>query len=69
MTKSIKIRVHTQCLKIAKKVAINIASELIYFYILSGQKFIKNAKISQFWRVFETWSLRSNSVARLVENA
>ena len=34
----------TQCLKIAQKVAFNIASEASYVYILSGQKFIKNGK-------------------------
>ena len=33
-----------QCLKITEKVAFNIASEASYVYILSGQKFIKNAK-------------------------
>ena len=31
-------------LKIAQKVACNIASEASYVYILSGQKFIKSAK-------------------------
>ena len=35
----------TQCLKITEKVAFNIASEASYVYILSGQKFIKNAKM------------------------
>ena len=30
-----------------------IASEASYVYILSGQKFIKNAKNGPFWRVFE----------------
>ena len=34
----------SQCLKITEKVAFNIASEASYIYILSGQKFIKNAK-------------------------
>ena len=43
----------SQCLKIAHKVAFNIASEASYIYILSGQKFIRNAKNGQFWRVFE----------------
>ena len=33
-----------QCLKIAQKVAFNIASEASSVYILSKQKFIKNAK-------------------------
>ena len=37
-----------QCLKITEKVSFNIASEASYVYILSGQKFIKNAKIGQF---------------------
>ena len=31
-------------MKITEKVSFNIASEASYFYILSGQKFIKNAK-------------------------
>ena len=34
--------------KYHKKVSFNIASEVSYVYILSGQKFIKNAKDSQF---------------------
>ena len=33
--------------------SLNIASKASYFYILSGQKFTKNAKNSQFWRVFD----------------
>ena len=37
--------------------AFNIASEASYVYILSGQKFIKNAKDSEFLRVF--WKLES----------
>ena len=41
------------CLKITENVAFNNASEASYVYILSGQKFIKNVKNSQFWRVFE----------------
>ena len=36
-----------------KNVSFNIASKASYFYILSGQKFTKNAKNSQFWRVFD----------------
>ena len=36
-----------------KNVAFKIASEASYVYILSGQKFIKNAKNCPFWRVFE----------------
>ena len=43
----------TQCLKITKKVAFNNASEASFVYILSGQKFIKNAKNGPFWRVFK----------------
>ena len=46
-----------QCLKITEKVSFNIASEASYVYILSGQKFIKNAKNVQFWRVFENLKL------------
>ena len=33
-----------QFLKITEKVSFNIASEASYVYILSGQKFIENAK-------------------------
>ena len=43
----------TQCLEITEKVSFNIASEASYVYLLSGQKFIKNAKKDPFWRVFE----------------
>ena len=43
----------SQCLKITEKVAFNIASEASYVYILSGQKFIKNAEKRYIWRVFE----------------
>ena len=39
--------------QILRKSLILIASEASYVYILSGQKFIKNAKNSPFWRVFE----------------
>ena len=39
-------------MKITEKVSINIASEQSYVYILSGLKFIKNTKNSQFG--FET---------------
>ena len=46
-----------QCLKIAQKVTFNIASEASYFYILSGKKYIKNAKNGPFWRVFESLKL------------
>ena len=40
-----------------KKVSYNIASEASSVYILSGQKFIKNAKIGRFWRVFKNLKL------------
>ena len=46
-----------RCLKITEKVSFNIASEASYVYILSGQKFIKNAKNDRFWRVFENLKL------------
>ena len=46
-----------QCLKITEKVALNIVSEASYVYILSGQKFIENAKNGRFWRVFEKLTL------------
>ena len=48
---------HSQCLKIAQKVAFHNASEASYVYILSGEKFIKKTKIGQFWRVFENLKL------------
>ena len=38
---------HSQCLKIAQKVAFNIASEASNVYILSGQKLLQNAKNGQ----------------------
>ena len=44
-----------QCLKIPEKVAFIIASEASYVYILNGQKFIKNAKNSQFGDFLKTW--------------
>ena len=49
--------ISTRCLKITEKVSFNIASEASYVYILSGQKFIKNAKNGPFWRVFENLKL------------
>ena len=48
-----------QYLKIAQKVAFNMASEASYVYILSGQKLIKN---DQFWRVFDNLSLAVKTV-------
>ena len=58
-----------------RKVSFNIASEASYVYILSGQKFIKNAQNSQFWRLFENlklavlpdWSILIGQ--KLMENA
>ena len=67
-----------RCLKITEKVSFNIANEASYVYILSGQKFIKNAKNSSFWRFFENLKLavkqcyHTGSVLigqKLVENA
>ena len=37
---------NARCLKITEKVSLYIASEASYFYILSGQRFIKNAKMA-----------------------
>ena len=45
----------TQFLKITEKVSFNIASEASYVYRV--EKFLKNAKNSQFWRVFENLKL------------
>ena len=44
--------------QITEKVSFNIASEVGYVYILSGQKLIKNAKNGPFWRVFENLKLK-----------
>ena len=60
-------RSYTRYLKFTEKVSFNIASEASYVYILSVQKFIKNAKNGLFGRVFEnlrSYSLWSNSVTR-----
>ena len=51
------LTLYTRCLKITEKVSFNFASEAIYFYILSGQKLIKNAKNCPFWQVFENLKL------------
>ena len=51
------LRTQSQCLKITEKVAFKIAGDASYLYILSGQKFIKNAKNSQFWRILEDLKL------------
>ena len=48
---------HTQCLKVTEKVAFNIASEASYVYILSRQKFMKNAPKWSISRVFENLKL------------
>ena len=55
-----------RCLKITEKVSFNIAREASYVYILRGQKFIKNAKNTQFGKFLKTCGLRSNSVTREV---
>ena len=57
-----QFRESSQCLKIAQKVAFNMASVASYVYIFSGQKFIKNIKNSSFWRFFKNF--QSNSVTR-----
>ena len=56
----------SQCLKITKKVVINIASEASYVNILSGQKFIENAKNGQFGEVLKIEATSVNSVTRQV---
>ena len=48
---------YSRRLKIIEKVSFNIVSEASYVYILSGQKFIENAKNGSFWRVFENLKL------------
>ena len=50
---SFAIQGKAQCLKITQKVSFKMASEASYVFILSGQKFVKNAKNGPFWRVFE----------------
>ena len=47
-----QIHQNVWCLKIAKKVAFNIARLASYVYILSGQKLINNAKNGQFLASF-----------------
>ena len=54
---SLKVSCHALCLKIAEKIAFNIASEASNVYILSGQKLIENAKNGPLWRVFEKLKL------------
>ena len=46
-----------RCLKITEKVSFNIASEASYVFVLSIQKFIKNAKNGPLWLVFENLEL------------
>ena len=41
----------------SQKVSFNIASEASYVYILSGQKFVKNAENGPIWRFFENLKL------------
>ena len=52
-------------LKITEKVSFNIKSDASYVYVLSGEKLIKNARSSQFWRVFENIE-QSNNVTKQV---
>ena len=56
----------SQCLKITEKVSLVIASEASNVYILSQQKFIKNAKNSLFGNLLKILILRSNSVTRQI---
>ena len=50
-----------------KNVSFNSASEASYVYILSGQKFIKNAQnIVNFGEFLKIWILRLDSVTRQV---
>ena len=58
-TNHVRIGIRTQCLKIAKKVALNIASEASYVYILSGQNFIKTA---------QNWQFGESKVGRKCQN-
>ena len=53
-----KFFIEARYLKIPEKVSFNIASEVIYVYILRGQQFIKkNTQNGQIWRVFENLEL------------
>ena len=51
------VSIVSRCLKITEKVSFNIVSEASYVYILSGKKFIKNAKNGPFCRFFENLKL------------
>ena len=59
MLKKTKIDQGGRCtvVQITEKVSFNIASEVSYVYILSGQKLVKNAQNGPFWRVFENLKL------------
>ena len=54
-----RVKTDGHCLKITEKVSFDIASEASYVYILSGQKLIKNAQNSPFWRLFENLKLEA----------
>ena len=56
------------CLKITEKVAFSIVSKASYFYILSGQKFAKNAKMVNLGEFLKSRSLWSRSVTRQGKN-
>ena len=56
----------SQCLKIAQKVALNIASEASYVFILNGQQLVKKAKMGNFGEFMKTWNWWSNSATRQV---
>ena len=56
------MKYRAQYLKITQKVAFDIASEASYVYILSEQKFIKNAKNYPSGRVFESLKLAVKTV-------
>ena len=44
-------------------------SKARYVYILSGQKFIKNAKNSQHWQFFKNLKLAGVTRQKIMENA
>jgi len=52
--KNVSLPPKPQCLKIAQKVAFNMASEASYVFCLSEQKLIENAKMvhfGEFWKI------------------
>ena len=55
---SIPDKLKAQCLKIAQKVAFNMASEASYIYILSGQKLFKNAKNGPIGKFLKTFNVK-----------